>query len=175
MSFHTSNLKNFLREIIFRKTNFFVDVRKYGLWPTIKKYYVQREAWWEKEDKVLAGVDKYGNEYWYTTKPTEIGRQRWVQLNEKRTIWDASDIPAEWHMWIHYVRDEPPTAEEIAGADRSVKPMHYSNNTGNNAKRYYPPGHFFNPHHVNPVNAQRVKPFDCKQSTKDTETINEMH
>lgn len=48
------------------------DVQTYGVWATVKKVYVMREAWWEKGNKRLAGVDKYGNKYWETTDSTEL-------------------------------------------------------------------------------------------------------
>jgi hypothetical protein len=45
----------------------------YGFWPTAKRYFVLREAWWDKEGKVKVGEDKYGNIYWTTDRPAEVG------------------------------------------------------------------------------------------------------
>jgi NADH:ubiquinone oxidoreductase subunit len=92
-----------------------------------------------------------------------VGRDRWVELAKKKVIWDGSDVPAEWHMWLHHMRDEPPTTDEIEGTGRAVKSVHTPNYTGDNSKRYYPPGHFFNPQHENPNNSQRIRPFDLKK------------
>jgi hypothetical protein len=69
------------------------------------------------------------------------------------------------------MRDEPPTVEETEGVGRAVKPFHTSNYTGDNSKRYYPPGHFFNPKHINPVNSQKIKPFDPKNPIIDMEQV----
>lgn len=93
-----------------------------------------------------------------------IGRDRWVELAHKRPIYDASEIAPEWYMWLHHVCDQPPTPEEVEGRGRAVKPIFFPNYTGDNSKRYYPPGHFFNPLHINPINSQRVKPFNPSNS-----------
>jgi NADH:ubiquinone oxidoreductase subunit len=39
-------------------------------------------------------------------------RNRWVQFPEK--VWldyDASQVPPEWHRWLHHMTDEPPTVK----------------------------------------------------------------
>ncbi|KAF0976815.1 hypothetical protein FDP41_004110 [Naegleria fowleri] len=123
------------------------DFKQFGVMETLKKAFKLREAWWEKGDKVLVGVDKYGNKYWETTKPTELNRNRWVELARKDLVYDASDIPAEWHMWIHRLRDEPPTEDEANRKGFGVRRPHQPNWSGNPEKRHYPPGHFFNPSH----------------------------
>jgi hypothetical protein len=74
MSHHSSNLWQAVREMIWKKTNVWRDFKQFGLWPTLKRYYVLREAWWDKEDKIMAGQDKYGNIYWFTSKPADMGR-----------------------------------------------------------------------------------------------------
>lgn len=57
----------------------------------------------------LVGIDKYGNKY-YENNKYFMARNRWVEYN--KTVWldyDASQVPAEWHNWLHYVCDDPPT------------------------------------------------------------------
>lgn len=62
-------------------------------------------------------------------------------------------------MWLHRIRDMPPSQDELDGKGRAVKPVFYAHHTGE-YKRYYPPGHFFSPYHRNPGNAQHIKTFD---------------
>eukprot|EP00918_Siedleckia_nematoides_P052337 GHVU01114412.1.p1 GENE.GHVU01114412.1~~GHVU01114412.1.p1 ORF type:complete len:143 (+),score=15.43 GHVU01114412.1:41-469(+) len=65
----------------------------------------------------LVGTDKFGNEY-YENKLYFIGRSRWVEYTPAVGMdYDASQVPAEWHRWLHYIGDEnpvdnPPTRRE---------------------------------------------------------------
>ena len=59
---------------------------------------------------VLIGTDHLGNKY-YEAKDTKDSydpgrRRRWVIYNGYA---EASKVPAEWHGWLHYTFDEPPT------------------------------------------------------------------
>ncbi|XP_074644808.1 NADH dehydrogenase [ubiquinone] 1 alpha subcomplex subunit 12-like [Tubulanus polymorphus] len=57
----------------------------------------------------FVGEDKYGNKY-YQNKTYFMGRSRWVDYNNQiNTDYDGSQVPAEWHRWLHYIADEPPT------------------------------------------------------------------
>lgn len=57
----------------------------------------------------LVGEDKYGNKY-YKNNYYFYGRNRWVVYNRDTFLeYDGSMIPAEWHNWMHYVCDDPPT------------------------------------------------------------------
>lgn len=60
----------------------------------------------------LVGEDKFGNKY-YEDNSYFMPRNRWVVYPEK--VWldyDASQIPSEWHRWIHHVCDNPPTIDK---------------------------------------------------------------
>ncbi|KAM7272270.1 hypothetical protein ACFE04_026933 [Oxalis oulophora] len=58
----------------------------------------------------LVGVDKFGNKYYEKLGDTQSGRHRWVEYaNFKR--YDASQVPAEWHGWLHHVTDH--TGDEL--------------------------------------------------------------
>lgn len=65
-------------------------------------------------------------------------------------MFDPSRVPAEWHSWLHHMRDEPPTPEEIEKKGRRVKVNHNKNWTGSMEKRYFPPGEMLNPCHRDP-------------------------
>ncbi|TPX31280.1 hypothetical protein SeMB42_g07781 [Synchytrium endobioticum] len=54
----------------------------------------------------LVGKDVFGNEY-YQDKQDMNNRDRWVMYSKWN--YDASQIPAEWHAWMHHSIDEPPT------------------------------------------------------------------
>ncbi|KAE9556560.1 hypothetical protein FO519_000254 [Halicephalobus sp. NKZ332] len=59
----------------------------------------------------LVGEDKFGNKY-YEDNSYFMARNRWVVYTEK--VWldyDASQVPPEWHRWLHHIGDKPPTVE----------------------------------------------------------------
>lgn len=49
------------------------------------------------------GSDSFNNKY-YKTK-NSIPEKRWVIYNG---IYDASKIPAEWYVWLHFMQDTLP-------------------------------------------------------------------
>ncbi len=61
----------------------------------------------------LVGSDEVGNRY-YEQKPGRgpqgpLDRpRRWVTYSD---LADPSKVPADWHGWLHYTVDTPPTAE----------------------------------------------------------------
>ncbi|KAI9183193.1 hypothetical protein H9P43_004110 [Blastocladiella emersonii ATCC 22665] len=57
----------------------------------------------------LIGTDAAGNQYYENTKTELWVRERWV-VPAKRNF-DPSEIPAEWHMWIH--RTDSRTPQEL--------------------------------------------------------------
>uniref|UniRef100_A0A023FWM0 NADH dehydrogenase [ubiquinone] 1 alpha subcomplex subunit 12 n=1 Tax=Amblyomma parvum TaxID=251391 RepID=A0A023FWM0_AMBPA len=57
----------------------------------------------------LVGVDKLGNKY-YEDNRFFFGRNRWVEYADHYYLnYDGSQVPAEWHGWLHYTTDLPPT------------------------------------------------------------------
>jgi len=59
----------------------------------------------------FVGEDKYGNRY-FQNNYYFYGRNRWVEYNSKVYFdYDGSQIPAEWHNWMHYISDIPPTIQ----------------------------------------------------------------
>lgn len=72
------------------------------------------------------GEDQYGNRYYkaiprtswwqiFRCAPTKWGRERrWVAYDKKfmkRGV-EASAVPAEWNIWLHYITDEPLDASQ---------------------------------------------------------------
>ena len=74
---------------------------------------------WRKGERV--GEDAQGNVYYRERG----GSRRWVIYNGYA---DASRVPPEWHHWLHYTTDTPPT--EIEYAPREWQKPHKANATG---------------------------------------------
>lgn len=55
------------------------------------------------------GEDEYGNRYFEEPKPTVEGRKRRYVLYNGYA--EPSRVPVDWHGWLHYTFDEPPTIE----------------------------------------------------------------
>lgn len=75
----------------------------------------------------LVGTDTEGNCYYVQSKglgPLGVPR-RWVIY---KNLAEASKIPPEWHGWMHYTVDTPPTAEVYQ--PRAWQKPHRENMTG---------------------------------------------
>lgn len=76
------------------------------------------------------GEDKYGNTY-YENKSYFMGRSRFVDFPYKgRLEFDGSQIPPEWHRWMHYMTDDPPTSTPPTQQKFSID--HIKNTSGSN-------------------------------------------
>ncbi len=78
----------------------------------------------------FVGDDDQGNKYYAERE----GARRWVIY--KGDV-EASRIPPEWHRWLHYTADKPPT--ESAPVIKPWEKDHKPNLTGLPGA-YYPPG-----------------------------------
>ncbi len=83
---------------------------------------------WRKGEFV--GEDGTGNKYYRERG----GNRRWVIYNG---LAEPSAVPPEWHGWLHYTVDTPPTEEEYTPHEWQ-KP-HQPNMTGTSAA-YRPDG-----------------------------------
>jgi NADH:ubiquinone oxidoreductase subunit len=88
---------------------------------------------WRKGERV--GEDGLGNVYY----KERDGTRRWVIY---KTLSEASQIPPEWHAWIHFITDEPPTDESYK--PRPWEEAHRPNLTGT-YEAYRPPGSVMRP------------------------------
>jgi|TARA_R100000935_G_scaffold42867_1_gene64930 NADH:ubiquinone oxidoreductase subunit len=62
---------------------------------------------------VFVGQDDYGSRYYEAKDASDSydGRKRrWVIFSGYA---EASKVPAEWHGWLHYTFDEPPTVQPL--------------------------------------------------------------
>lgn len=86
--------------------------------------------------KKCVGQDVLGNKY-YTGKARKGYKRerRWVIYNGAP---EASNVPPEWHGWLHHQSDAVPKPEE--GYRQPWQKPHQPNVTGTTAA-YRPPGH----------------------------------
>jgi NADH:ubiquinone oxidoreductase subunit len=69
--------------------------------------------WTIAKGGVFIGEDDHGNKY-YEAKTNHDSydqhKRRWVIYQGYA---EGSKVPAEWHGWLHYTFDEPPTVEPL--------------------------------------------------------------
>ena len=60
----------------------------------------------------LVGTDAFGNRYYQSRDNVSYDgrKRRWVVYNGYA---EASKVPPEWHGWLHYTLDEPPTEVQL--------------------------------------------------------------
>ena len=93
-----------------------------------------RYTLWKIGRKV--GSDEFGNTYYIQAKgvgPLGVPR-RFVVYKD---LADASKVPPEWHGWLHYTVDTPPTEEDYQ--ERPWQKPHEMNKTGTR-EAYRPKG-----------------------------------
>lgn len=98
-----------------------------------------RYTLWKIGRKV--GSDDFGNTYYIQAKgvgPLGVPR-RFVVYKDMA---DASKVPPEWHGWLHYTVDTPPTEEDYQ--ERPWQKPHEMNKTGTR-DAYRPKGSILTP------------------------------
>ena len=76
----------------------------------------------------LVGTDEFGNTYYEQVRgaPGPHGKpRRWVTY---KSMSEASLVPPDWHGWLHFTVDTPPTQE--AYTPRPWQKPHQPNKTG---------------------------------------------
>ncbi|NQU61987.1 MAG: NADH:ubiquinone oxidoreductase subunit NDUFA12 [Rhodospirillales bacterium] len=87
---------------------------------------------------VQVGTDEFANRYYRAKKDTLHGKEkRWVLYGGKA---EASQIPPEWHAWLHHTSDQP--LSEQAALSKSWQKEHLANQSGT-AGAYRPKGHAY--------------------------------
>ncbi len=90
---------------------------------------------------VLVGKDDYGNTY-YEARDNKDSydkrKRRWVTYTGYA---EASKVPAEWHGWLRFTFDEPPTTAPLPR--RAWEKDHIPNMTGT-IHAWTPPGSIAN-------------------------------
>lgn len=84
----------------------------------------------------LVGEDQFGNKYYVEkVQPKNRREKRWVMYNGKA---EPSKVPAEWHGWLHYTHNVPPSKRTVA--HHAWEKPHLPNLTGT-VNAYLPAGH----------------------------------
>ncbi len=86
---------------------------------------------------IAVGADQAGNRY-YAEKPGGHGarrRKRWVLYAGAA---EASEVPPDWHAWLHHTVAEPPSRVPLPA--QPWEQEHRPNLTGTDAA-YLPSGH----------------------------------
>ena len=83
------------------------------------------------------GMDQFGNKY-YEAPPIKGYKRnrRWVIYKEAP---EASNVPPEWHGWLHHQSDNVPS-EDAPSYRKTWQKPHKPNMTGTN-QAYRPDGH----------------------------------
>lgn len=88
--------------------------------PVLKKIF----TWWNGATPgilftvgrrgVLVGQDELGNKYYEAKDASDsydvARKRRWVVYNGYA---EASKVPPDWHGWLHYTFEDPPTVEPL--------------------------------------------------------------
>ena len=83
----------------------------------------------------LVGTDQHGNKY-YENNNYMFTRNRFVEYPYKdRYDFDGSQIPPEWHRWMQYMTDDPPS--KVPLKESKFDKAHEVNCSGS-AKQYVP-------------------------------------
>ena len=88
---------------------------------------------WTRRHGAAVGEDEQGNLYYQTAG----GKRRWVIYNGES---DASRVPPEWHGWLHFTYDEPPTRAALP--HKAWQRPHVPNLTGTPGA-YHPAGSLY--------------------------------
>lgn len=95
-------------------------------------YTLGTKLWtWRKGEEV--GSDAQGNRYYRERG----GHRRWVIYNGDI---EASRVPPEWHLWLHYTTDTPPSEQPLKS--KPWEKPHQANHTGTE-QAYFPPGSLY--------------------------------
>ncbi|CAG5119466.1 unnamed protein product [Candidula unifasciata] len=83
----------------------------------------------------LIGEDKFGNKYYQNTY-FFLGRSRWMEYSlQFGHDYDASQILPEWHRWMSYMTDDPPTTHPLP---RREWMMEHTENLSGTRREYVP-------------------------------------
>ncbi|KNC82620.1 hypothetical protein SARC_05094 [Sphaeroforma arctica JP610] len=92
------------------------------------------KGWKYKELRTgtLIGTDANGNRY-FQDKSYIFGRSRFADVKAK----DPTSIAPEWHRWLHYMTDDPPSQSPVWHPKWESSPKKWAAGTG--SKNEYVP------------------------------------
>lgn len=98
-------------------------------------FYTLRQRLFGGAKKI--GVDQFGNHYFEKPRKDQKRPTRWVLYANDI---EATEVPPEWHGWLHYQTDEIPNMQEESPYRKEWQKPHAPNKTGT-LENYMPPGH----------------------------------
>jgi len=115
-------------------------LKEHGIWKTTQHLRMTDEV--DFDYGTLVGVDKFGNKYYEEDEAVAMKHRR-VVYGQYET-WNASDVPAEWHGWLHHIQPETPVAKPPGKV--KFKVLHQPNGMSQmgSEANYLPPGHYNN-------------------------------
>ncbi|KAJ6126810.1 hypothetical protein N7523_002422 [Penicillium sp. IBT 18751x] len=60
----------------------------------------------------IVGEDLAGNTFWVFKDAVNTNRMRRIVKFDPRTHYDEVKVTPQWHQWLRYLREHPPTLEE---------------------------------------------------------------
>eukprot|EP00168_Porphyra_purpurea_P003081 TRINITY_DN13699_c0_g1_i1.p2 TRINITY_DN13699_c0_g1~~TRINITY_DN13699_c0_g1_i1.p2 ORF type:complete len:132 (+),score=18.76 TRINITY_DN13699_c0_g1_i1:19-414(+) len=102
---------------------YLAEVRNLGVWGSLKQIRQMNLI----KPGTLVGVDRAGNKY-YENKEYLYGRDRWVDY--AASDFDASQVPPEWHAWLHHSVDVTPKDADFKDLVPRYQRDHLQNQTG---------------------------------------------
>jgi NADH:ubiquinone oxidoreductase subunit len=90
---------------------------------------------WTARRGEFVGEDEAGNRFYQSGD----GQRRWVIYADEA---EASNVPPDWHGWLHHTYDEPPTERPLKR--QPWEKGHLPNRTGT-PEAYRPPGSVLTP------------------------------
>eukprot|EP00695_Tsukubamonas_globosa_P003066 TRINITY_DN452_c0_g1_i1.p2 TRINITY_DN452_c0_g1~~TRINITY_DN452_c0_g1_i1.p2 ORF type:complete len:173 (-),score=56.01 TRINITY_DN452_c0_g1_i1:103-567(-) len=142
---------NFLRET-------WADFTARGLKSTMTRFIGAREAYWEKNTlgraRLVYEDPATGNRY-FEDPDAFFFKQRWVEFKDPWG-YDATDVPPEWHRWLHQMGDIP-GHEAITPF---FKPLNHVGNRTGTAQRYATHNHYLKNTHQTQRLYGKVEAFD---------------
>ncbi|KAG1679427.1 hypothetical protein FOA52_007719 [Chlamydomonas sp. UWO 241] len=88
-----------------------------------------RRAWDAMGDwlmkKEMVGLDKHGNKYYryFETYRGETNERREVKWNTVYVMYNPTDVPSEWRMWLKKLRSDPPSNAEMERSEAASQSM----------------------------------------------------
>ncbi|KAK7470991.1 hypothetical protein VKT23_002404 [Stygiomarasmius scandens] len=88
------------------------NIRRVGL----KEWWRQLQYIGDAKAGRFVGKDQFGNRYYENMNAEEEipGRHRWVDYAQHN--FNATQVPPEWHSWIHHIRKDPPHEDPVMQA-----------------------------------------------------------
>jgi NADH dehydrogenase (ubiquinone) 1 alpha subcomplex subunit 12 len=104
----------------------------------------------------LVGEDHMGNRY-YTNRDLPYVRSRWVIYKDKAN-YAVEQIPAEWHAWLNYINDFPPSQYQYKRPIYALEANKANDTKRGHQEAYNPKGNWHNPHQLTWLKYQPWQP-----------------